>query len=581
MIFLCRVIFVVPEQPSHNPLLDSLKTIRLAFVAVGLFSFAINLLMLTGPLFMLQIYDRILTSRSVSTLVALFVLVVGLYTFMGIFDLLRVRVLSRAGYCLDHRLNVSTYTTWISQSIRGGTDVYKPLNDLSTIRTFMGSAALLAVFDLPWFPFFLGVVFLLHVQLGVLALAGAVIVVMLALANEFFTRQSLGQAVMFDMHQTKFSEQSYRNAESIVSMGMLDHLADYWNQLRQRSTKSAQEGGERAEVFAAISKSIRLLLQSAILGLGAYLAINQEISPGMIVAASIIAGRALAPIDQVIGNWRSIHHARLAYRRLSTHLCYSSENAIPEVTSLPDPQGNVIVHQLTKLKPNSSGSHDGDNHVILENIAFELKAGEGLGVIGSTGSGKSSLARLLVGVWMPDSGSVRLDGATLDQWNRSELGRHIGYLSQDIELLSGTIAQNICRFSPHAHDEDIVKAAILAEVHEMILQLPEGYATQVGSHACSLSGGQKQRIGLARAVYQTPALVVLDEPNSNLDSAGDDALTQAIIALRKAGSSVVVMAHRPSAISAVDKLLMLDQGQQKGFGKKTDVLRKFTKAVVA
>ncbi len=564
---------------ADRSLSDAMKTFRLAFMVVGIFSFAINLLMLTGPLFMLQIYDRILTSRSIPTLVALFGLVIGLYVFMGIFDLLRVRVMSRAGYALDTRLNLNTYTTWVSQSLHHDAKLSKPLHDLSTFRSFMGSAALLALFDLPWFPIFLAVVFLLHPYLGWLATLGAAIVVILAIINEFLTRTPLGQAVTLDMQENRFADQSYRNAESIVSMGMLDNVSRYWAQLRHRGTQCAQEGGERAEVFAAMSKSIRLLLQSAILGLGAYLAIQQEISPGMIVAASIIAGRALAPIDQVIGNWRAINHARQAYRRLSTHLQDSLDTFFNAPTTLPDPKGHLTVKGLTKHVPDSSQASNTERRFILHNLHFEVHPGEGLGVIGPTGSGKSSLARLLVGIWQPDGGSVRLDGATLDQWDSDALGRHIGYLSQDLELIAGTIAQNISRFDPDAVDEDIIHAGMLAQVHDMILQLPDGYSTQVGFQGHALSGGQRQRIALARAVYQTPVLVVLDEPNSNLDAMGDAALTETIRALRKAGSAVVVMAHRPSAISAVDTLLMIDRGIQKDFGNKAEILRKHTKMV--
>lgn len=563
-------------RPAAGRLAAALRSLRTEFVGIGLFSCAVNLLMLTGPLFMLQVYDRVLPSRSTPTLVALLGLTAGLYAFQGLFDYLRVRVLSRAGYRLDDRLLLPTFRTWVLRGTSADQPDYKPLSDLSTLKGFLSSPALLALFDLPWFPVYLAVVFLLHVKLGLLATGGALIVVTIAIVNDLVTRKPLAEAMGRESAESRLAEQSRRNAETVVAMGMTDHVAGLWRQKRLAASRSAQIGGERSEAFSTASKAIRLLLQSAILGLGAWLAIGQEISAGMIVAASIISGRALAPIDQAIGGWRTVVRSRLAYRRLSHYLAADDADAGRPI-ELPEPQGRLEVRNMLKRPPPGRAPGDGTGKPILSGLNFTLDPGDGLGVIGPSASGKSTLARLLVGLWMPDGGHVRLDGATFEQWDASRIGPHIGYLPQEVEFLPGTIAQNISRFHPEAQDSDIVAAARMADVHDMILRLPDGYGTQVDTALSPLSGGQKQRIALARAVYRTPRLVVLDEPNSNLDAEGDAALADCIRALRASGSVVIVMAHRPSAISAVDKILMLNDGRQVEFGPKEEVLRRVTR----
>lgn len=548
---------------------------RGVFVAVGLMSCVVNLLMLTGPLFMLQVYDRVLASQSVPTLVALLVLTIGLYAMMGLFDFLRTRTLSRLAYWLDIELSPLTYRHWIVRSLGGHNPAYKPIQDVGIVRSMLSSPTILAVFDLPWFPIYLAVVFMLHFQLGLLASFGALIVIILALLNELFSGRSAGSAAQGEMVETRFADQAQKNADCLVAMGMVNHTLSVWQGMRGQSLALQQSGGERSEGFTSSSKAFRLLLQSAILALGAYLAINQEITPGMIVAASIIAGRALAPLDQTIGGWRMIKRAWLAYKRLRDYL--GSTDANPDRTlELPEPEGHLRVSGLTKYAPANPG--EGDKIVILDKIQFALEPGDGLGVIGPSASGKSSLARLLVGLWMPDAGDVRIDGATYEQWDMDRLGRHVGYLPQQVELLPGTIAQNISRFEPDANDDDIVEAARRADVHDMILSFPDGYGTNADSAVSPLTGGQKQRIGLARAIYRQPRLIVLDEPNSNLDQEGDAALAAAIAAMREAGSVVVVMAHRPSAIAAVDKILMLNAGRMVEFGEKSEILRKVTRA---
>lgn len=544
------------------------------WAAAGL-SFAINLLMLTGPLFMLQVYDRVLASGSVPTLAALFALVVGLYGFMGLFDFLRSRILSRIGFRIDDRLSAPAMRSWIENKLAARERPGRPLNDLASLRTFLGSTALPALFDLPWAPIYLAIVFLLHMQLGMLALVGAGVVVVMAFVNEWMTRRPSAEAARQELGEQQVAEDSHRTAEAIVAMGMTRHVIEHWSRLRASAGERAQCAAERGESLAAASKAFRLLLQSAILALGAYLAMRNEITPGTIIAASILAGRALAPIDQTIGNWRNIERARQAYARLAAHLL-TARHAETRV-DLPPPKGALVVEKLVKFVPGETTANS-TPRPILHGIGFALEPGDGLGVIGHSAAGKSTLARLLVGLWAPDQGSVRLDGATREQWHDDELGRHIGYLPQAVELIAGTIRQNICRFDANASDEDVVAAAQLAGVHEMILKLPDGYGTEIGSGRPPLSGGQAQRIGLARAVFGRPALVVLDEPSSNLDADGDAALTRAIESLRASGSTVVVMTHRPSAIAAVNLLLILKEGRQVEFGDKTVLLRKGTRA---
>ena len=554
---------------------ESFGKVRTGFFSVAAISCVVNLLMLTGPIFMLQVYDRVLTSQSVPTLVSLSILAIGLYMAMGLFDFLRNRVLSRVSHWLDDSLSPLAFRSWMVRSLGGHQPGYKPVQDLTVLRGFISSPTILALFDLPWFPIYLGVVYLLHFQLGLLATAGVLVVITLTLLNEWLSGKHAGMAAQGEIVETRFAEQSQRNAESILSMGMLKNISKSWMDLRHGALNHLQTGSERSEFFTAFSKAFRMLLQSSILGFGAWLAIQQEISAGTIVAASIIAGRALAPIDQTLGGWKMIKRAQLSRNRLREYL--SSDAEEPEQTvQLPEPEGVIAFEHVNKLAPLSQPGEQAKP--ILTNIHFKLEPGDGLGVIGPSASGKSSLAKLFVGLWMPDQGSVRIDGATFEQWDLNEIGQYIGYLPQQVELIHGTIAQNISRFDPEADHEDIIAAAQLTNVHDLILSFPDGYGTSVETAASPLTGGQKQRIALARAVYKLPKLIVLDEPNSNLDAEGDAALAQAIKALRESGSVVVVMAHRPSAIAAVDKVLMLENGQIREFGEKSEVLRKITRA---
>lgn len=551
----------------------AIRRLKRTYVVVGLFSAAVNILMLTGPMFMLQVYDRVLSSGSVATLQGLFVIVMICYSFLALYDFLRTRLLSRSAYRLDRAVGRAAYRIWMRAGLSGQQKLARPLTDLAVVRSFLPSPAMLGLFDLPWIPLYLFVVFMVHVWLGFLTLAGLSIVMVLALMNQALTRHHHARAMAMDGTESFFVEQSRRSAEAILPLGMEERIANIWSRMHETGLATGQIGSDRAEGFTATSKAFRMLLQSSLLGLGGYLALQQEISAGMIVAASIIAGRALAPVDQVIGQWRSIVRAREAHKRLGQ--LFAEQRPVKQVIQLPDPTGRLTVAGLTKFAPDQKRA--GDRPPILDDVSFTLEPGDAVGVIGPSASGKSTLARCLVGAWLPDSGDIRLDGAMLDQWSGDALGRHIGYLPQHLELMSGTIRDNIARFDPEAEDADVIKAAQIAGVHDIILQLPDGYATELGFGMQPLSGGQQQRLGLARAIYGMPRYIILDEPNSNLDANGDEALRRAIVTLREAGSTVVVMAHRPSAIAAVNKVMVLHSGRVVEFGDKQDVLQNATK----
>ncbi len=574
---------------------SALRGLRGAVWAVLGMSAIINVLMLTGSIYMLQIYDRVLSSGSVSTLMGLFSVVVILFAFLGFYDFLRVRLLSRAALRLDRALGVPAFGRWVRAGLPAGTaqtpsgtddktdmkagaEAGTALQDLGAVRGFLSSPAVTALADLPFVPLFLAVLFLIHPWLGWLTVAGAGVAALIALLNRALTRNAIRHAGRFEGAERDFTDRSRRNAEAIFAMGMYGAIAGRWRDLHHKVLVSAQKGGDPSEALAATSRAFRMLLQSAILTLGALLVLQSQISAGMIIAASILSGRALAPVDQLIGQWRAIGQGLAAHRRLSENFNQAEET--PERVDLPDPTGTISVRALTKLVPGAPlGATDAPR--ILSGIDFELTPGDGLGVIGSSASGKSTLARLLVGAMQGDAGEIRFDGARPEQWDPVRLGRNIGYLPQVLEMLPGTIRDNIARFDPAASDESVIAAATLTGIHDMILKLPKGYGTQLCDPAAPvpLSGGQMQRLGLARAVHGMPRIVVLDEPNSNLDMAGDAALTQTIAALRDAGSTVVVMAHRPSVLAAVNKLMILDAGMVRVFGDKDDVLAEDFKVV--
>lgn len=548
------------------------KRNRNSLIAVGAFSFVINLLMLSGPLYMMQVYDRVLSSRSVSTLVALSILVGVLLLFMGILEVIRSRLLVRIGARIDRQLGERVFDAIVMRRLyQTDTNGTQPLTDLRTLREFMSGPGPFAFFDAPWVPIYLGVIFLLHPLLFWISLIGVLILVGIALLSETLTRKPLAVATHLSSRGSSIAEASVRNAEAVQSMGMLAGLRQEWLAFHSGALWEQRTASDRAGSLTAASKTLRLALQSAILGVGAALAIEQSISAGAMIAASILMGRALAPVDQAIGNWRNFIGARSAFRRLGR--LFEEAPAPPCRMALPDAAGRLGVQNIAAGPPSAT-------RAIVSGIDFELTAGEALGVIGPSASGKSVLARLLTGIWHPQIGSVRLDGAALDQWDPDALGRQIGYLPQDVELFDGTVQENICRFSIEPDADAVVDAARAAGVHDLILNLPDGYNTHIGEDGSILSGGQRQRLGLARALYKDPILVVLDEPNANLDSEGDEALTNAIQSIKVRGGIVIVMAHRPSAIAAVDKLLILRGGRQDAFGPKEDILASKTKSAV-
>jgi len=488
----------------------------------------------------------------------------GLYLFMGLLELIRSRVLIRIGNQIEGELSERTFGLWMKQShstTANGNN--RPLDDLTAVKTFFSGPSLGAIFDMPWAPLFIAVIWMLHWSLGVLALIGAILIFIIAALNEYTTRKTLIESRQYLQQSRMMAEHSHRQSPSIIAMGMNNNIQKKWQATQGHGTMLHTTGSDRAGRYVATTKAFRMFLQSAILGLGCALAVVQIITPGTMIAGSIIMGRALAPIQMAIGQWKGFINARQAYTRLNEF--YEAVPSKGETLQLPEPKGIISVQKVTAAPP-------GATKAVLTNVEFELKPGQGLGVIGPSASGKSTLAQLLVGVWMPQRGSVRLDGATFDQWDRDLLGPHIGYLPQNIELLNGTIKDNISRFNPEASDEDVVLAAQRAAVHEMILQMPKGYETLIGIGGTVLSGGQVQRIALARALYGDPAFLVLDEPNASLDSKGDVALTAAIAGCRKRGKTVIVMTHRPSAIEAVDMLLILKDGRVEQFGPKKEVL---------
>ena len=558
---------LIPGTSAHPDVAAALRDCRRAFASVALFSGVVNLLMLAGPLYMLQIYDRVLASRSVPTLVALSIFLVGAYAFQGILDLIRSRVVVRAAALLDHRLGLTVHGAVVRLAVhaRNPAEAMQPVRDLDQIRAFLTGAGPIAIVDLPWVPVFLVICFIIHPWLGVVATAGGGLLFTLTLLTEQASRVPALAAAREGAARSVVVEADRRNSESAVAMGMAGTLAARWAAINNRYVATVGQSSDVVGSYGSVSKVLRLLLQSAMLGLGAYLVIRQELTAGAMIAASIMMGRALAPIETAIANWRGFVAARQATARLSEVLARIRPSRA--VTALPKPSGGLNVVQVTAAAP-------GTGRPIVSGAHFSLKAGEALGIVGPSGAGKTSLVRTLVGIWPPAAGHVRLDGASLDQWDPEALGRHIGFVSQSVELFDGTISENIARMNAKPDSDAVLRAAQLAGAHDMILRLPGGYDARIGEGGMVLSGGQRQRIALARAVYGDPFLVALDEPNSNLDGEGDVALQQAIVNLKARGAIVVLIAHRPSALASCDKVLFLVNGTQQGFGPRDEILRK-------
>ncbi|MGJ4970111.1 type I secretion system permease/ATPase [Bradyrhizobium sp. HKCCYLRH1073] len=549
----------------QSELSDALRGCRSAFIGVGVMSCIINLLYLTGSIFMLEVYDRVLPSRSVPTLIGLIIIAAALYAAQGALDMIRSRILGRIGTALDESLNARVFDTVVRLPLSAGgrNEGLQPLRDLDNIRSFLGSQGPGAFFDLPWLPLYLAICFAFHVMLGVTALAGAIILVALTLITEFLTRTPAKEAMGLAARRNDLATSSRRNAEVLVAMGMTGRMLSRWSETNEKYLAGNQRASDVAGGLGAIAKVLRMMLQSAVLAVGAYLVIHQEATAGIIIAGSILSARALAPVDLAIAHWKSFVAARQSWRRLS-HLLQTMPQR-PAPTLLQPPVGKLSVEAISIVAP-------GDQKAIVQDVSFALSAGNGLGIIGPSASGKSSLVRALVGVWRPVRGHVRLDGAALDQWSTDELGRHIGYLPQDVELFAGSVAQNICRFDPQASADGIIAAAKEAGVHDMIIKMRDGYDTEIGEQGAALSAGQAQRVALARALYGNPFLIVLDEPNSNLDTEGDEALSRAVRSARARGAIVVVVAHRPIGIEAVDQVLVMKDGRAQAFGPKETVL---------
>ena len=551
------------KKPVVSELKKSLLSAKKSFIMVGLFSMFINILMLVPPLYMLQLYDRVLGSRSQDTLIMLTLIVVVLFITMGLLEVVRSRVLVRVGNKLDSMLSQRIFDSLFELERKApGRSSSMPLNDLTQVRQFMTGNGLFAFFDAPWMPIYIIVLFIFHPAFGFFAIFAAIVLVGITVANEYSTKEKLAEANNLSRASTIYVDSNIRNAEVVNAMGMRNNISKIWADKYYGFLNAQNIASDSAGVWSNLSKSLRVMFQSLILGLGAYLAINMEVTPGMMIAASIIMGRALAPLDLIIGSWKGFSSARSSYERIEGLL-----NDFPkdkEYMQLPAPKGEITLENVVVIPPSGTVPS-------LKGISMRIEKGDVVGIIGPSAAGKSSLARVMLGLWPLTNGVARIDKADISQWDREDLGKYVGYLPQDIELFEGTVSQNIARFG-EVEPEKVVEAATKAGVHEMILKLPEGYDTKIGPGGASLSGGQRQRIGLARALYNNPVFIVLDEPNSNLDDVGEAALVEAIKTLRAGGTTVVIITHRTNVLQATNKLALINNGVLELYGNTNDVL---------
>jgi ATP-binding cassette, subfamily C, bacterial exporter for protease/lipase len=551
----------------QGELAQAITSFKSAFKTIAVFSAIINVLLLVPSLYMLQVYDRVLASRNETTLLLITIMLVAAYIIMSALEFVRSFVLIRIASQLDMKLNQRVYTAAFEQNLkRAGGNAGQALQDLTTVRQFLSGNALFAFFDAPWFPIYLLIIFLIHPYLGIFALCGTFIHMALAVWNEKATKTPLAEANMMAVSASNLATNNLRNAEVIESMGMLPNFAKRWFGLHTKFLRLQAEASEKAGIITATTKFVRVTLQSLILGFAALLVLDGKITPGMMIVCSILMGRVLNPVEQLIGVWRSWSTTKSAYGRLNDLLEANPQRVTG--MSLPKPTGILSVEGVTAVPP-------GANKPALSNLSFTISPGDVLGVVGPSGAGKSTLARVIVGIWPSVAGKVRLDGADIFLWNKAELGPSVGYLPQDIELFGGTVSENIARFG-EVDAEKVVQAAKRAGVHEMILYLPKGYDTPLGDGGAGLSGGQKQRIGLARAMYGDPSFIVLDEPNSNLDAIGERALIAAVLDLRQSGKTIVMITHRASTLAATNKLLVLKDGVAQMFGLTREVLDNLT-----
>ena len=538
---------------------------RRGFIAVVAFSLVINLLFLAGPLYMMQVYDRVLASRNVTTLLFLTLILAFCYAIIAALELVRSQVLIRGGVRFDRAVSADVFRSVQRASVlQPGATHAQALRDLDSIREFFTGAGLLALLDFPWVPIYMVAAFLINFWYGVFVLVAVCITFGLAAANEIATRDTLAKAQGRAIAAADYATSTFRNAEALHAMGMVEALRRRWTHQHEAVLGWQAAASSRAGFLVAVAKFHRMLTQSLVLGLGAFLVLQREISPGMMIAASIIVGRAIQPVEVAIANWKSFVGMRSAYKRVQTLLRRAPDES--ERIALPEPKGQLTLENVVACAP-------GGQTPLLRNVTFNVPAGSALAVIGASASGKSTLARVITGVWPIASGAVRLDGSDLQHWDPDALGRHIGYLPQDVELFTGSIAENIGRFS-EADDSAIIEAAMLAGVHDMIQKAPEGYNTQIGEGGQALSGGQRQRIGLARALFGKPSLIVLDEPNANLDAAGDAALGEAIAALKAQRRTLIIMTHRMNVLSSVDYIILLGDGQVQLAGPRDEVIAK-------
>ena len=550
---------------ENDPVLDAIKSIKVYFIYALLFSASINLLMLTPIIYMLQVYDRVISSGSMSTLGMLTLLMVCLLAASGSFDWVRSRILIAANHRLEQRLRDSVSRAAFKHTLNTGntTESNQVMGDLIGLRQFMTGNGVFAFMDAPWVPMYIWVMFLFHPYFGYSAIFAAIIMILFAVVSEKVTGWRLVEANSLSAQAQGMLGSNLRNAEVIEGMGMAETVRSRYNLLFDEASSKQAIASSYAGLISATSKSFRMIVQSLLLGMGAYLALMQEISPGMMIAGSLLLGRALAPIDLMVGTWKSFVTAKSQYHRLSSGLKRLPPEIMP--LELPEPRGNLSVDQIVVVPPGSKTAS-------IKGVSFSLTAGETLGIIGPSAAGKTSLARAILGVWPLRAGIVRIDDADISQWNRSKLGPHLGYLPQDIELFQGSVGDNICRFSD-TQSEKIIRAAKMAGIHEMILNLPNGYDTVISPTSGALSAGQRQRLGIARALFGQPKLIILDEPNSNLDELGERELLKSVEQVKEWGSTVIIITHRTSILTLTDKLLFLKDGFIQNFGERDQVLR--------
>lgn len=557
------------QKNKNSELKEAILASKKSFIIVGFFSLFINLLMLVPPLYMLQLYDRVLTSRSEDTLIMLTLIVVVLFITMALLEIVRSKILVRVGNKLDNILSKRVFDSLFDLANKQpGKESSMPLRDLTQIRQFMTGNGLFAFFDAPWMPIYIAVLFMFHPLFGYFAIFAAIVLVILTILNEYDTKEKLQEANTMNQVSTSYVDSNLRNAEVINAMGMKANIQALWREKYYAFLNAQNEASDKAGIWSNIAKSMRMLFQSLMLGLGGYLAIQAEVSAGMMIAGSIIMGRALAPLDLIIGSWKGFSSARTSYHRLDGLLENFPKDK--EYMKLPAPEGEILLEGVVVIPPNAQQPS-------IRGISMKINKGDVVGIVGPSAAGKSSLARVILGLWPLAAGKARLDKADIYQWDKVDLGQYIGYLPQDIELFEGTISQNISRFS-EVDSAKVVEAAQKAGVHEMILRLPEGYDTKIGIGGASLSGGQRQRIGFARAIYNNPVLVVLDEPNSNLDDQGEAALVKAIRTLKESNTTVILITHRPSILQVTNKLAVIRDGLLEVFGDTNDVLSKMAAA---